>query len=112
MVRARRIDYLENPAIAIYLQNMTQQVEQLRLESKLLEQINRNESLQSYTSTISHEFRTPLSTVLMFLDQLNSQGKFDGATQKVINLIIAQLNFLLCLVNDILAIKQIESSQY
>ena len=47
---------------------MTQYVEQLRLESKLLEEKNVNESLQSLTSTISHEFRTPLATVLMFIE--------------------------------------------
>ena len=38
MVRAKKTDYREKPAIAIYLQNMTQQVKQLRMESKLLQQ--------------------------------------------------------------------------
>ena len=66
----KKIDYLESPAIAIYFLNMTKEVEQLQLESKLLEQTNRNESLQSYTSTISHEFRTPIGTSLMFLEQM------------------------------------------
>ena len=73
MIRVKKIDYLESPSIAIFFQNMTQYVEQLRLESKLLEEKNLNESLQSYTSTISHEFRTPISTVLMFLDMLLSR---------------------------------------
>ena len=68
MIRAKHIDYLETPSIAIFFQNMTQYVEQLRLESKLLEEKNVNESLQSLTSTISHEFRTPLATVLMFIE--------------------------------------------
>ena len=45
MVRTKKIEYLETPAIAIYFQNMTQHVKQLRLESKLLTEKNRNESL-------------------------------------------------------------------
>ena len=112
MVRVKKIDYLEIPAIAIYFYNMTQQVEQLRLESKLLEQTNRNESLQSYTSTISHEFRTPIGTALMLLEQMLQSNQIDVRGTKVINLIISQLNFLLCLVNDVLDMKQIEHSRY
>ena len=112
MVRVKKIDYLEIPAIAIYFYNMTQQVQQLRLESKLLEQTNRNESLQSYTSTISHEFRTPIGTALMLLEQMLQSSQIDIKGTKVINLIISQLNFLLCLVNDVLDMKQIEHSRY
>ena len=70
MIRTKLIDYLERPAIAIYLENTTKHVNHLRLESQMLEQKNINESMQSYTSTISHEFRTPLGTVLMFLESL------------------------------------------
>ena len=63
--------------------------------------------MQSYTSTISHEFRTPLGTSLMFLEQLLQGKKLDKATEQIINLIISQLNFLLCMVNDVLDMKLI-----
>ena len=49
---------------------MTQHMKRLQLESQILEERNRNQTLQSYTSTISHEFRTPLGTSLMFLEGL------------------------------------------
>ena len=62
---------------------MSQLVKQLRLESQIKEekykhllelQIKkekyRADSLHSYTSTMSHEFRTPLGTSLMFLEDL------------------------------------------
>ena len=68
MIRTKKITYLESAAIAIYFQNMTQQVKQLRLESQILQEKNRTQQLESYTSTISHEFRTPLGTSLMFLE--------------------------------------------
>ena len=45
MIRTEKITYLEKPAIAIFLKNMTQHVNQVRLESKILEEKNRNESL-------------------------------------------------------------------
>ena len=70
MIRAKKIDYLGESAIAIYFHNMTQHVNELRLEAKVLEEKNRSQSLESYTSTISHEFRTPLSTSLMFLGSI------------------------------------------
>ena len=47
----------------------------MRLEAQILEEKNRNETLESYTSTISHEFRTPLSTSLMFLEQILSNAE-------------------------------------
>ena len=66
----KKISYLEKPATAIYFNDVTQHVNNLRLESQFLAEQNRNESLQSYTSTMSHEFRTPLATCLMFLDTI------------------------------------------
>ena len=85
---------------------MTQHINQLCLESEILDSKNRAAALESYTSTISHEFRTPLSTCLMFLDQMLLQTD-DKEHMRVMKLIISQLNILLCLVNDILDIKQI-----
>ena len=49
---------------------MTYFMNEIRLESQILEQKNRNETLESFTSTISHEFRTPLGTALMFMEQM------------------------------------------
>ena len=111
MIRAKKIHYLESPAIAIYFQNMTQYVNQIHLESQILEEKNRNETLESFTSTISHDFRTPLGTSLMFLEQLMSQ-EFNKGVMTVLNLIVQQLNFLLCLVNNVLDIKMIQQGIY
>ena len=37
MIRAKKITYLEKPAIAIYFQNMTQHINYVRLEGQVLE---------------------------------------------------------------------------
>ena len=70
MIRTKEIDYLDSPCVAVYFQNMTTHVEQFRLESQILEEKNLNATLESYTSTMSHEFRTPLGTSLTFLEDL------------------------------------------
>ena len=107
----KKINYLEKPATAVHFYNMTQHVNQVRLESQILEEKNRNVSLQSYTSTISHEFRTPLSTSLMFLANLLETNLPQG-TISVIQLIVSQLNLLLCLVNDVLDMKLIQEGVF
>ena len=111
MIRTKEIDYLDSPCIAIYFQSMTTHVEQFRLESQILEEKNLNATLESYTSTMSHEFRTPLGTSLTFLEDLMKKD-LDPSTLSVLQLITSQLNMLLCLVNDILDLKLIEAGKY
>ena len=111
MIRTKKIKYLESPAIAIYFQNMTQHVKQLRLESLVLQEKNKTQQLENYTSTISHEFRTPLGTSLMFLENL-MQLRLGEDAMSLINLVVSQLNLLLCLVNDVLDIKMIQSQKF
>ena len=60
---------------------------------------------------MSHEFRTPLSTTLMFLERMSGSVK-DPEQIRVIALITTQLNLLLCLVNDVLDIKLIEAGKF
>ena len=84
----------------------------MRLGSQILKEKNRSESLETYTSTISHEFRTPLSTSLMFLESILSTPGHKESTFKMLSLIVSQLNLLLCLVNDILDIKLIKLGKY
>ena len=111
MIRTKQIKYLESPAIAIYFQNMTKHVKQLRLESLVLQEKNKTQQLENYTSTISHEFRTPLGTSLMFLENLMQFNLGEDALS-LINLVVSQLNLLLCLVNDVLDIKMIQSQKF
>ena len=112
MVRSKRIDYLESPAVVIYFENKTQHANELRLEGQILKEKNRIESLETYTSTISHEFRTPLSTSLMFLESLLTKpGHSEGAFQ-MLSLVVSQLNLLLCLVNDVLDMKLIKVGKF
>ena len=90
---------------------MTHHVESLQLESQVLETKGKNAALVNYQMTISHEFRTPLTTSLMFLESLLIE-KLSKSGQKLVKLITMQINLLLCLVNDILDIKLIEENKF
>ena len=61
---------MDKCATAIYFYDMTHYVESMQLESQVLETKNKNAALVNYQMTISHEFRTPLTTTLMFLESL------------------------------------------
>ena len=104
--------YLQRNCFAVSFLNMTKHVESLKLESQVLEERNRTESLESFTSTISHEYRTPLGTSLMFLESVLESDSLSEEQRGLLNLVVCQLNLLLCLVNDMLDIKLIKSDQF
>ena len=57
--------------------------------------------------TLSHEFRTPLSSSLMVLENI-LLFPLEETCRRLILLLISQINLLLCLVNDMLDLKMIE----
>ena len=61
--------------------------------------------------TLSHEFRTPLSSSLMVLEQL-LQYELKDQCRRLVLLIVSQINLLLCLVNDMLDLKMIEMDKF
>ena len=61
---------------------------------------------------ISHEFRTPLASVLMLLDNILNFAQLDPQARETLWLVVQQINLLLCLVNDVLDLKLIESARF
>ena len=107
MVRVKLTEYSGKPSIAIFFENVTQHVKKLRAESSLLEELNKNQSLESFTSTMSHEFSTPLSTSIMILEKkLSRESAQDSSSTR---LVLTQLSLLLSLVNDMLDLKLIRA---
>ena len=102
---------MDQPSIAVYFQDMTPYLKQLRLESQILTEKNYAENLESYTATISHEFRTPISISLMFIESVLGQIQ-DSEQANKLKLVVANLNLLLSLVHDVLDLKVIESGKF
>ena len=67
--------------------------------------------MESYTSTMSHEFRTPLGTALMFIDMILSL-QLDPEAVKLITLIKSSLGLLMSLISDIVDLKLIKENQF
>ena len=67
--------------------------------------------MQNLTSTVSHEMRTPLTaassfiTILMNMKMINNKERKKAI--RIMNLIKFQLHMLLCFVNDLLDLRQI-----
>ena len=59
--------YLGKPATAIYLNNYTKKIKEKLYRMKEQETAQRDQQAESYTSTLSHEMRTPLFTIIFFL---------------------------------------------
>ena len=62
--------------------------------------------------TISHEFRTPLITSLMLLNNIVVIPNLVSSTKETIWHVISQINMLLCLVNDQLDLQMIEQNKF
>ncbi len=65
----------------------------------------------NYTSTISHEFRTPVGTSLMFLEQMLEQN-LSPQVKEMLQVVVCQLNLLMSLVNGVIDVSSIESRTY
>ena len=62
--------------------------------------------------TISHEFRTPLSSMLMILDNVLGIAWLNKDTRESLWLVVQQLNLLLFLINDVIDLKMIEANRF
>jgi len=87
-------------------------MESVKLEGEIIEQKARNQSLKENQVTIAYEFRTPLSSSLMLLENVVSNFSLNEPAKQVLWLIISQVNMLLCLVNDSLDMQLIEQDKF
>ena len=96
---------------AVYFFDLTDSVKALQLKNELLALEKQNKSLNLSQMTLSHEFRSPLSSCLMLLENLLKIVQ-EEAWRKTLLVLIAQINLLLCLVNDILDMKMISQDKF
>ena len=74
--------------------------------------------MDSYTSTVSHEMRTPLGTSLFFLQQIISmlaevpQEHINPTVDHYMKLIIGQLNFMQSFVDDLLDLRMLREGAF
>lgn len=108
--------YLGKKTLAIYLNSSTKKIRERILRMKEQEQFMNETQTQNFSSTLSHEMRTPLYTIIFFLEQiiqlfgkLNVFGKEAEQIKLYCSLITNQLNFVLSFVEDLLDLQQMKN---
>ena len=66
-ISVNSIEYLGESSIALYIEDVTEHERNKILSNELLKQRSEQRNMENFTSTISHEFRTPLATALTFI---------------------------------------------
>lgn len=69
-IRIEKIEYQEKKATAVYFEDFSKHVKIMRLEREVQKKQAEARNLESYTSMMSHEFRTPLATAIMFIKMI------------------------------------------
>ncbi|MBP7556455.1 MAG: HAMP domain-containing histidine kinase, partial [Chitinophagaceae bacterium] len=100
--------------ILVIEKNITTQIQFLeQKEAALVKERNLNEMKSRFVSMASHEFRTPLSTVLSsayLLEQYNT-GDEKSKREKHLKRIVSSVNMLTDILNDFLSVGKIEEGK-
>ena len=110
-IRVKSIEFVQKRATAIYFYDCTSQIMAMELNVKLISKEKRNTNLFLSQISLSHEFRAPLTCILMLLESTLSKI-IDQALVRVIFIIISQINLILCSVNDLIDHKMIEQGVF
>lgn len=101
-IRVKSVQHADGKAIAVYFYDFTHHMKTISLEREVIEEKERNQNLRRSQVTVSHEFRTPLSSSLMLLESLRDNNEVPESVKQTIWVIITNINFLLCVVNDLM----------
>jgi len=69
-MQVKRQIYVGKPVIALYIRDKTKRVHEKLLMMERKEETQMKQQVESFTSTISHEMRTPILTIIFFLQQV------------------------------------------
>ena len=81
------------------------------LEAKVMRKQSEADNMESYTSMMSHEFLTPLSTAIMLLGMLATVVRNNAEANEMLSVTTRALNFLLSLVNDIVDLRLVKKGK-
>ncbi|MGP1384542.1 MAG: response regulator [Thainema sp.] len=70
-----------------------------------------NRAKSEFLANISHEFRTPLNSILGFTQLLLGEGKVDQTTHEYLDIVYRSGEHLLTLINDVLEMSKIEAGK-
>ena len=104
--------YLGRPAIAIYFRDKTKRIYAKLHKMRRQEEKQILQQSESFTSTISHEMRTPILTIIFFVKQILEILESDPLEVskipkgvKFCRLALTQLEFLQSFIFDLLDLR-------
>ncbi|MGR5118269.1 response regulator [Vibrio astriarenae] len=94
-------------------EQLTRLVQQRTIELELAKKkaIEANEAKSKFLAMMSHEFRTPLNSVLGYIDVLSNQLNC-AESQQILSQMTTSAEMLLALIGDILEVTQIERGKF
>ena len=118
-IRVKSIEFIDTKAVAIYLYDVTHNIESFKEIKNKVENIKSSESNSSILNDrfrmqkiMAHEFRSGLSTVLMFLQNLMQLSSLPEEANRLIIFIVSQINFLISHVSDTVDMRLIEEGKF
>ena len=118
-IRVKSIEFIDTKAVAIYFYDVTHNIESFKEIKNKVENIKSSESNNSVLNDrfrmqkiIAHEFRSGLSTVLMFLQNLMQLSSLPEEANRLIIFIVSQINFLISHVSDTVDMRMIEEGKF
>lgn len=115
MLQIRKQVHASKPAFVVYMRDKTESVRKKLLQMQRLDTRTVARQTEQFTSTVSHEMRAPIQTIMFFLKgiiEMLSASPFDEShipdmLQKS-KLMMGQLTFLYSFVADLLDQKQLK----
>ena len=111
-MHVKRQLYGGRPALALYIRDKTKRVREKLYRMKRQEDYQLSQQIESFTSTISHELRTPIMTVLFFLQRVMSiitANPFDSSklreAARFCDLVVCSVELMQCFVGDLLDLR-------
>ena len=114
-IRVKRQFYNGRRAIAIYIRDQTLKIKSRLHHHELEERHRTSQQAESYTSTVSHELKTPVQSVIFFFNQLKRNfPNFEDKelALKHFKLIFYQLMLIQSFVDDLLDLRQLKDGVF
>ena len=105
--------------IVLYMSNYSNKVDEKLSHLERQEKKQLNNTRESLTSTVSHEMRTPIGSMMFFVSEIiDCLERVPNPTQDILEaikfckLVMSLLNFLMSFVDDLIDLRQIHDGGF